>query len=339
MGQEHFVIIGNGPAGSQAALTLRNFVPDGRITLIGDESVPEYKCNLLPDFVAGKLSEDDLFSTPCQRYRDLGVKLRLGQQVVAVDFQKRELLLAHNEVVRFTGLIIACGGKPRIPEPLWAFKDLMLTLKTLSDARLWIEKLANVDSVFMLGGDLTSICFTKALLSLGKRVLFMLCPDSFWPVSFSREVRESASAKLAEKGVEVTGCRKIENLARLSEHAVEVKTDTGSLVVGVVGAFYGLMPNVKFLCGSGLDIERGVLVDEYLNASHLDRVYAAGDCAQVYHPGLRAYWVSIGAQNAREQGRIAAMNLLGGTLSVDVPRESIFEVDGIKVNTSWWMEL
>ena len=337
MGQEHCVIIGNGPAGANAAVTLRNFVADERITVIGAESVPEYSCNLLPDYIAGKIREEDLFCTPLERYRELGVKLRLAQRVIGVDLDRRQLLLDHNEVIGFTGLIVASGSKPCIPEPLRVFSDQMLTLKTLSDARRWIEKLAHVDSIFMVGGDLTSLSFTRALLSLGKRVRFMLCPDSFWPVPFSSEVRESAAAVLSENGVEVMNCRKIEKLTRLSEHSIEVTTDVGTLVVGAVGAFFGLVPNVAFLAGSGLDMERGVLVDEYLK-TRFDNVYAAGDCAQVYHPDLGAYWVSIGIQNAREQGRIAAMNLLGGALSVNVPREKIFEVDGIKVNTSWWME-
>lgn len=338
MGQEHCVIIGNGPAGASAAMTLRNFVPDERITVIGDESVPKYRCDLLPDYIAGKLKEEDLFCTPVERYRELGVKLRLGQQVIKADLARRQLLLDHNEVVEFTGLILACGSKPFIPEPLRVFSDQMLTLKTLSEARIWIEKLSHVDSILVAGGDLTSLCFTSALLSLGKRVRFMLCPDSFWPVPFSREVRDSAAAMLSEKGVEIVDCRKIEKLTRLSEHSVEVTTDSGILIVGAVGAFFGLVPNVAFLAGSGLDVERGVLVDEYLK-TRFDNVYAAGDCAQVYHPGLGAYWVSIGCQNAREQGRIAAMNLLGGALSVKVAREKIFDADGIKVNTSWWMEL
>lgn len=338
MGQEHCVIIGNGPAGSSAAMTLRNFVPDERITVIGDESVPEYRCDLLPDYIAGTLREEDLFCTPVELYREAGVKLRLGQRVIRVDLHQRSLLLDHNEVVEFTGLIVASGSKPSIPEPLGVFSDQILTLKTLYHARLWIEKLSHVDSVFVAGGDLTSLCLTRALLSLGKRVLFMLCPDSFWPVPFSSEVRDSAAAMLSEKGVEVLDCSKIEKLTRLSEHSVEVTTNSGILTVGVVGAFFGLVPNVAFLAGSGLDVDRGVLVDEYLK-TRFDHVYAAGDCAQVYHPDLGAYWVSIGCENAREQGRIAAMNLLGGALSVKVPRERIFDVAGIKVNTSWWMEL
>lgn len=337
MSREHWVVIGNGPAGNAAAVTLRTFVTDARITLIGEENVPEYRCNLLPDFIAGALREEDLFCTPIQRFREMDIKLRLGQKVTDVNFEKGELKLAHNEVVRFTGMIIACGSTPSIPERLGMFRDLMLPLKTLGDAKRWIEKLARVDSVFVAGGDLTSLCFTRALLALRKRVMFMLCADSFWPIPFSSEVRKSCAARLEERGVEVLDCAKIENLTRLSEDSVEVKTDAGSVVVGAVGAFFGLVPNVGFLARTGLDMERGILVDEHLKTC-VENVYAAGDCAQVYHPGIRAYWVSIGCPNATEQGRIAAMNLMGESLSLDVPHENIFEVDGIKVNTSWWME-
>jgi NADPH-dependent 2,4-dienoyl-CoA reductase/sulfur reductase-like enzyme len=103
-----------------------------------------------------------------------------------------------------------------------------------------------------------------------------------------------------------------------------------------VGAFFGLVPDVRFLAGSGLQIERGILVDEYL-FSGFDGVYAAGDCAQVYHPEIRDYWVSIGHDNAVNLGRIAAMNLAGARVKAQAEPESIFCVEGIRANISWWI--
>ena len=78
-------------------------------------------------------------------------------------------------------------------------------------------------------------------------------------------------------------------------------------------------------------------MDEYLK-TRFDGVYAAGDCAQVYHPGLRDYWVSIGYSNAENLGRVAALNLVGGKVEARAASESIFHVEGIVVNTSWWSE-
>jgi NADPH-dependent 2,4-dienoyl-CoA reductase/sulfur reductase-like enzyme len=78
-------------------------------------------------------------------------------------------------------------------------------------------------------------------------------------------------------------------------------------------------------------------VDEYLNCG-FEGVYATGDCAQIFHPEINDYWVSIGHDNAKFLGKVAALNLLGGKIEVDIARESIFEVQGIKVNTSWWTE-
>ncbi|MEJ2715574.1 MAG: FAD-dependent oxidoreductase [Deltaproteobacteria bacterium] len=275
MTEDHFVIIGNGPAANSAALTLRECAPDTRVTMISRELVRQYKPKLLPDFVAGKLSEEELYVRPLAFYKEHGIKLRLGQEVVDVDFAARRVTLAHKEVVGYSGLIIAVGGKPYIPAPLQVFEDFMMTLKTISDAHAWIERLSRTESVLMIGGDLTSLAFTRALLSLGKNVYFILDEDSFWPLRLTREIRDQVAQRLVSRGVNVVECRRLKRLARVSEKSVEVVTDTDRLKVGVVGAFFGLVPDVKFLAHTGIHVERGVLVDEHLK-TRFDGVYAVG---------------------------------------------------------------
>jgi NAD(P)H-nitrite reductase large subunit len=283
------------------------------------------------------MGEEGLYACSIDSYKTEGVKLRSGQNAIHLDLNRRRVVLEHKEVVPFTGLIIAVGGRPRVPENLLVFRDHLLTLKTLEDARVWIDRLSQVDRVLMIGGDLTSFAVTRALLHLGKKVYFSLNEDAFWPLRWSKELFEDVAHRLELKGVEVITGRRLRSLARLSEQAYQVQIDERVFEVGLIGAFFGLVPDVRFLAGSGLRIDRGILVDEYLHTG-FDGVYATGDCAQIYHPEIHDYWVSIGHDNAVSLGRTAALNLLGEGIRAGVPKESIFEVGGIKVNTSWWME-
>jgi NADPH-dependent 2,4-dienoyl-CoA reductase/sulfur reductase-like enzyme len=337
MAKEHYVIVGNGPAANQAAVTLRDRAPEARITLIGQERTGHYRPDLLPAFITGVIPESKLLVHPPTFYKEKEIKLRIGQEVKSVDFSRRELKLGHKELVRFDGLIIAVGAKPRIPEPLQLFDELLLPLKTIADARVWKQRLAEVDSVLIIGGDLTSLSFTKALLSLNKRICFIIDTECFWPVRLVPGMCRDVAERLEAKGVEVVPGSKVKNMMRISEDVIRVETDAGSLEAGAVGAFFGLIPDVKFLVPSGLHIERGILVDEYLQTP-VESVYAAGDCAQVYHPELHDYWVSVGFANAKNLGRVAAMNLSGARVAAQAAPESIFEVEGIAVNTSWWTE-
>jgi NADPH-dependent 2,4-dienoyl-CoA reductase/sulfur reductase-like enzyme len=337
MKREHFVIIGNGPAGNQAAFTLREKLPEARITVIDKENERCYQPNLLPEYIAGKASEEKLYVAPFELYRSKGIKLRLGQKVVDLNVEKREITLDHKEVIRFSGLVLALGGKPRIPEALLPYKHFMFTLKTIADARRWIRNLDKVESILIIGGDLTSFAVAKALLHLRKKVRFILNEEAFWPVRYNRELYEQAAHQLTQKGVEVLACRRLKGVGRLSEDVLQVHVDDRKIESGLVGAFFGLVPDVKFLAQSGLQMERGVLADEYLNTG-FEGIYAAGDCAEIYLPEIRDYWVSIGYENAVNLGRIAALNMAGGRVQADVEPESIFFVKGIRANISWWME-
>jgi NADPH-dependent 2,4-dienoyl-CoA reductase/sulfur reductase-like enzyme len=336
MSAPKFIIIGNGPAGLEAAITLKEKAPDARLTIISRDPHESYRPKLLPDYIAGQIDRSALMARPFSWYDQIGARLRVGQTAVRLDLHAREVLLDHHERLAFDGLILAVGGQPRIPEPYWVFRDLMLPLKTMADADQWIDRLKDVDDVLIVGGDLTGFAVVRALLALNKKVRFVFGEEALWPTRPTPEIFRQAADRLIRRGVEVVP-GKLRRIVRETDGALAVTTTEAQTSAGLVGAFFGLAPDVAFLAESGLAIERGVLVDEHLYAG-FPGVYAAGDCAQVYHPQIRDYWVSIGYENARALGRIAALNLAGGLERVNVAAESIFDDDGIRVNTSWWME-
>ncbi len=337
MAEKHFVVIGSGPAGNQAAFTLRENAPEARITVISKGRESSCVPSLLPDFIAGKIDEQGLLVCQVGSYKASGIKLRCSQEVVDLNIQAKELILAHKEIVPFDGLIIAVGGMPRIPERLQVFQDVMFTLKTLEDANFWIDRLKKVESVMMIGGDLTSLAVTKTLISLNKKVYFILNEDAFWPLRSNEELFAAVATRLAERGVDVLVGRNVKSLQRLAGGEIQVQVDNQYITVGMVGAFFGLVPEIRFLARSGLRIDRGVLVDEYL-CTGVEGIYATGDCAQIYHPEISDYWISLGHENARTLGHVAALNLVHGDKQLEVKPQSIFEVQGINVNTSWWTE-
>ncbi|MBN2124899.1 MAG: FAD-dependent oxidoreductase [Deltaproteobacteria bacterium] len=337
MSSEHFVVIGNGPAGNQAARTLKEQAPEARVTVISRNPGSSYKPHLLPRLLARKIEEKELYACSLDSYQERGIKLRCGQEVTRVNPYQCEILLDHREIIPFTGLIIAVGGVPHIPAPLYGFKDCMLTLKTLEDAMLWSNALTHAKSVLIIGGDLTSLAVTRSLLQMGKRVFFLLNEDALWPLRFNDGLATALSERLAEKGVEMINNRDIQGMTRLSDGTFRVQMEDLEIRTDLIGAFFGLVPEVRFLVGSGLIIDRGILVDDILNTG-FEGIYATGDCAQIYYPEIRDYWVSIGYDNALTLGKIAAHNLLGCRIRAPISVESIYDIGGINVNTSWWLE-
>jgi nitrite reductase (NADH) large subunit len=338
MADRHFVVIGNGPAGNRAARTLKEKAPGARVTVVSKARQSCYSPHRLPDFMAGRITEAKVLVCPYEAYRDEMIKLRCSQEAVSVDLGKGQVLLGHKEVVPYDGLIIAVGGRPFVPERLAPFRDVVFTLKTMEDAKAWIAQLAKVESVLLVGGDLTSFSVARALIHLGKKVYFLLDREAFWPLRADDELLAAAAESLSGKGVDVISDGELKGIAALPAGGYEVQIGAWTVQPGMIGAFYGLLPDVGFLARSGLRIDRGILVDEYLNTG-FPGVFAAGDCAQIYHPELRDYWVSVGYENALALGRIAALNLSCGEEREMAEPESIFEVKGVSLDTSWWKTL
>ncbi|MFQ5561050.1 MAG: FAD-dependent oxidoreductase, partial [Nitrospinota bacterium] len=256
MKPEHFLVIGNGPAGFNAALTLRKKAPKSQITILSKEIESHYSPHLLPGFISGKIEENAIYPFPFSIYRENKIKLRNRQEAIALNISRRELTLAHNETISFDGLIIAAGGKPRIIEPLLRFKNFMLTLKTVQNAKHWVQTLKEVDSVFITGGDLTSLAFSKALVEMNKKVFFLLNKEALWPLRHTPTLFYEIKEALTQRGVHVIDGPGVTTISKVSKNVFGITTGNTTVKAGTVGAFFGLTPDIRFLAESGLNIDR-----------------------------------------------------------------------------------
>jgi NADPH-dependent 2,4-dienoyl-CoA reductase/sulfur reductase-like enzyme len=338
MAAEHYVIVGNGPSANAAALTLRKADQAARITLVSDEPFPYYYRHKLREYVVGGCEESDLSVLGPEHYREWNLRLRLGQRVARLDLDQRTLYLAHMEKVGYTRLLLCLGSVPRIPEVYHAYREYLTVMSTLRHARALRARLAKVGRIVVCGGDMVSFRVASTLARVGKEVTFLLDPEAFWPLELTDERREALARALEAKGVAVRRDDELASVEPADSGGYTVRTKRGEpLLCDLVGAFFGLVPAVGFLSGTGLDLERGILVDEHLATSHPD-VFAAGDCAEIYRPEIRNYWVSRGWPNALRLGELAARNMLGESETAGYPQTSVLDVEGIKVDTAWWEE-
>jgi 3-phenylpropionate/trans-cinnamate dioxygenase ferredoxin reductase subunit len=309
--RDRFVIVGASLAGATAAATLREEGFDGEVVLIGAEpAFPYERPPLSKAFLRGESTIQESMVRPEAFYVDNRIETRFGTTVVAVDVADRTLTVAGADPVPFDKLLIATGARNRhVPIPGIAL-DGVLDLRTLGDAaRIRAEMLPGRRAVLAGMGFIGS----EVAASLRQRGLEV-------------HVVAGGSAPLDRVlGVEVG--RVIEGIHR--DHGVEMTFDDqvasfegngGALAVKTVGGRsipcdfvvlgLGVEPVAGFLDGSGIEVDDGVVVDEHCRATAAG-VYAAGDVANHYHPVFERRIRIEHWDNARRQGRVAALNMLG----------------------------
>ncbi len=332
---DHYVIIGNGPAGNNAADCLRENDTKARITIISGEPFSFYFKHKLTGYIGGYVNKDKLVVRPYSIYKKGNIRLRLGQFADKIDPVNKVIYLRHMEKVSYTRLVIATGGSPRVLPSLMNFQKHLTFMSSYTDA---IQLTAGIDSwndCLVIGSDITSIRFIEMLAEKKKNLKVILYPEAFWPFTLTDDIAQELKTRFEKKGISVAINDTVEFID-LTGGRYEVRTGSGkSESYDRIFSFMGLVPDIKFTLGSGIDTDIGVLVDDHLKTNFTD-IYACGDCAQIYNSKTQSYWVSIGWTNAQIQGTTAAMNLLGDNEVINPFPEKVLEADGISVKTSWW---
>ena len=309
--KERHVVVGASLAGATAAATLREEGFDGEVVLIGSEpTFPYERPPLSKSFLRGESTIQEAMVRPQAFYADNRIETRFGTTVIAVDAAGKTLTVAGGDPVSFDKLLIATGARNRrFPIPGIDLEGV-LDLRTLDDAARIRAEMLPGHRVVLAGMGFIGSEVAASLRQRGLEVYVVASGKAPLDRVLGEDVGRVIEAIHRDHGVEMTFDDQVAGFEG-NGRVRNVKTASGlSLPCEFVVLGLGVEPVAGFLQGSGIDMEDGVVVDEHCRASVAD-VFAAGDIANHYHPiyGRRIrveHW-----DNARRQGRVAALNMMG----------------------------
>ena len=301
------VIIGGGAAGYAAAQMLRRRGFAGSVVMISaDRAGPYDRPNLSKDYLAGEASADWIPLADDRYYATQKIELRLGVTATAIDPSRHSVALDDGTSVNYSKLLLATGAEPiRLGVP-GADLPHVQVLRSLADSDRIIARATSGSRAVIVGASFIGLEAAAALRHRGVEV-HVVAPEAR-PMErvfgaalgdFIRKLHESHGVGF-HLGHTVTGID-----ARRAQLDDGTTIDADLVLIGI-----GVRPRLDLAQKAGLAIDRGVLVDQYLQTSVAD-IFAAGDIARWPDPyskeRLRVeHWVV-----AERQGQTAARNMLG----------------------------
>ena len=309
----HHVVLGNGIAGNHAADVIRKRDPNSRITIISAGALLFYNRYDLPNVFRGQHQWVDYLVHPPEYYESQNITLRRKTRVVELEPQAQTLSLAHRETLHYDKLLIATGGHAYIPARLLDDVGLMHSFHNFRVAMQVQSAVRKNGTVIMLGGDVMGLDLARTIIATGHRVIVALDNRTFWPHEIAQSERARYLQALENMGLDVRDHGKVDHIAAGNSKgpARQVFFEDGSEIRGdVVMPFFGLVPTVDFLATSGIDMERGILVNPQLQTAR-DNIWAAGDVCQIWSATSNAYRFYYGYRNVKMMGEVAAYNMTG----------------------------
>jgi NADPH-dependent 2,4-dienoyl-CoA reductase/sulfur reductase-like enzyme/nitrite reductase/ring-hydroxylating ferredoxin subunit len=306
-GPQRIVIVGGGAAGFAAAEMLRRRGFAGGLTLLSaDDAAPYDRPNLSKDYLAGTAPEEWMPLKGPDFYAAQRIDLRLNAPVTSLDTSAKAVVTASGERFGYDALLLATGAEPiRLTTPGFD-RPNVFTLRSMADSRAIAHAAGAAKSVAVIGGSFIGLEVAAALRHRGLEV-HVVAPESVlmekvmgpdigaWVKALHED--QGVHFHLGETGTSFDG--------RRLDLSGGTSLEVDFLVVGV-----GVRPRLDLMTAAGLAVDKGVVVDGFLETS-VPGVYAAGDIARYPDPRsgelIRVeHWVA-----AERQGQAAALNMLG----------------------------
>jgi len=298
-----YLIIGGGMTAAAAVDGIREVDPTGGIGLISAELDAPYDRPPLSKALWKGKPLDSIW----RKLESKEAKAHLGRVVKEIVPTQKRVVDDKGDFFTYQKLLLATGGKPR---RLPFGNDKIIYFRTLPDYRRLRAMTETGRRFAVIGGGFIGSEIAAALALNGKEVVMIFPGKAIGDRVFPSPLAQFVSNFYKQKGVEVLAGKEIVGLkTRGNQHVLQTRTNREIVVDGVV-AGVGIEPNVELAQTIGLEVENGIVVDEFLRTSHPD-IYAAGDVAAFYNPALGKRIRVEHEDNANSMGRLAGLNMAG----------------------------
>ncbi len=275
------------------------------IHLFGEERSLPYNRIFLSDIIAGRKLPSQLILKSYQRYEEEGVKLHLGERMERIFPDTKKIITSRGSVYSYDRLVLALGSVPSMPPVKGVEKKGVFTFRNMGDVYGILEMARVSKRAVVIGGGLLGVELSSALREAGLDVSLVHILDRLMEQWLDETASRMLSRKLEGMGIRVLlGSRTVEVMGE--RKAEGIRLSNGEVLEGDFVVFAtGVRPNTSLAVASGLKVNRGILVNDFLETSAQD-VYAVGECIE--HRGRTFGLLSP----VMEQVRVCARNLLYG---------------------------
>lgn len=295
------LLVGGGVASVRCARTLRREGFDGRILLVGDETVPPYnRPPLSKELLRADLPDDLVLAEPERWYARRGVDLLTDTSVASLDLDGRVAVTGDGRHIGFERCLIATGVAPRaLPVP---GAGHALELRTIADSRRLrsaaLEAGEGAPAV-VIGGGFIGVEVASSLEALGLRPTILERAGALWSGTLGSLVADWAVERLGAAGVEARIDAEVTAVEPAAVRIGDERIPAALIVAGV-----GVQPRDQLAADAGLDVADGIVTDAAHRTSH-PAAWAAGDVARVAGRRIE-HWHA-----ARDGGERAGRSMLG----------------------------
>lgn len=307
---KHIVIIGNGIAGITCARHLRK-MSRNQITVISSESDYFFSRTALMYVYMGHMKFEH--TKPYEDNFWKRNKINLVKNLVRqIDTNKKQLLFPDGSSLGYDMLVLATGSKYN--KFGWPGQDLkgVQGLYHIQDLEQMEENTKNISRAVIIGGGLIGIEMAEMLRSRNIPVTFLVREQNFWDNILPLQEAKMINRHIREHHIDLRLDIELKEIKGDSNGRVRsIITNTGDEIsCEFVGLTVGVSPNIDFLKNSGIETQRGILVNEYFE-TNIPGVYAIGDCAQFRVPPEGRKPIEQVWYTGRMHGETLAMTICG----------------------------
>ncbi|MFC2014296.1 NAD(P)/FAD-dependent oxidoreductase [Chloroflexota bacterium] len=310
MGNSRQVIIGNSAAGLSAIKAIREIDRLCPITLISAESCNAYSPVLLTYYLKQRLSREDLFIVDSDFYKVNGIKTIFGSKATRVDPSRQVVYLENGQKVDYDNLLIATGA---FPMSLDSSEDVLanvFSLRTIEDAEKIAECAKTAKEVIVIGAGLIGLQIVDALCRQGPKLTLIEWSEQVLPESVDAECADLVQKEIESHGISVLLNKRVKGIRKSGKKTAVISDSGEEWVADMVIVGIGLKPNIQLVDNTGIEVNRGIVVDETIR-TNINNVFAAGDVSEgedlvTGNKKVLPNWI-----NACKQGRVTGSNMAG----------------------------